>query len=233
MSTMQTARTQNEGTGSWTTGLGYESLVITKGGSSGDNALVDEDEIENIKVPIIEVGYRRGFSANIDGGLKLTLPGTLTGDVKYSLSGEASPTATAVGLSLGYISFSAGDSKYTIIDVGLPFYISHDMSEVMSLYFVPRPQMRMVSGESGSASVVNIGATVGMAYYWFIAEASYFTPTQVAEFGGIMQVMVGYWGGWDDVKKPWSKEASLPDVEERPKKKKKKKQKAKDVETEL
>lgn len=227
MSTMQTARPLIKDRFAGLFGLGFQSLVITKGGS--DNGLVSEKTIESVRVPILEAGFRYGLLDNADVGLKYTIPGVLTGDIKYGLSGENSPMATAVGAGVGYGTFSVGDSKYSIIDLNVPFYLSYDVSDTFSYYGATRVYSRSVTSDDDKSSSVVIGLGGGISYHWLVAEFSYFVAPGAQEYGGIQQVMVGYWGGWDDVKKPWSTQPSLPDGEEpvKIKKTKKKKKQAK------
>lgn len=237
ISSLQTARTQRDGEMSGFFALGYESLYFPKKSRDKDEKELEE-AVEELKVPIMETGLRYGINGENDFGLKYTVPGTLALDVKHQLTGFDGPVAMAMGLGVG---FGGHDSEsdsfkddYDIVDLFVPFYISKDLSDTFSLYTAPRYIHRMttytsedkVKGtkteEKESASF--IGASAGFAWYWFTLEAGYFTAVGTDGSAGIMQVMLGYWGGWDEVNKPRAAaEAKAEKAKARKKSSKKKK----------
>ena len=163
---------------------------------------------------------------DVDMGFKYTIPGTMALDAKYLLW-ESGPMAVAIGAGFGYGSFDLGSSssssdddgddttddsssddktEYKITDIFVPVYMSYDMSDWSAVYAAPRFLSRSttINDSSGtdSESATFIGTSLGVNLAWFVAEASFFTCPGCQGEGGFSQVMVGYWGGWDELQKP-------------------------------
>lgn len=210
MSSMQSARTHKKDNYSYTVGLGYESLKYNKKSSDSDEEKDIKDTLEEIKVPIIEVGGRYGLGENFDVGGKYNLLGTASIDGKYMFLGKGQPFAMSVGAGIGYGSLEAESSseqddkakyKTTIIDVMIPLYMTFDINDLFALHFVPKYLQRSTSttetdGSSSSDSFGVIGASAGMNFGWLFAEYSYFTSPGKSE-SGIQQVMIGFSGEYD------------------------------------
>jgi len=241
ISSFQTARTQKKDEASGFFGVGYESLVIPK--KSSDELVSEfQEEIEEIKVPILEGGMRYGLTDSLDIGIRYTVPGTLAGEVKYQLTGHDSNLATAIGFGLGTGGYSSGTTNYDIFDIIVPLWISQDFTDTFSAYLSPRMINRSTTFEfeetrtdpvtnvetksktTDKESALFIGATVGIAFYWFVAEVGYFTVPGAQTQTGITQFMIGYWGGWDETSRKSAQRFDAPSAdEEKPRKSKRKK----------
>ncbi len=189
LTSMQTARTTKKGKSTAYFALGSQGIRFTKKGGDANESDV-QTAIEKIRVPILEGGFRHGFSESWDAGARYALiPGTIGLDTKYALNGLSTPFGTAVGLGLDYTSFgskgSSSSAKITIIDTSVPFYMSYDFAETSAFYFTPRFIYRTVSskysGESDSklTSAPMFGGAIGVMLGWFAAEYS-----MVSSFGG-------------------------------------------------
>lgn len=152
MSSLQTARTLDEGQSQQTVG----------GGVYNSKETIGTIEYET-NLPYIEYSYRRGFKKDLDAGLKLTFVGAYAADIKYQLiDGDA--WAISTGLGVGYMSYkiSSGgqDSTVKFLDFMLPLYVSYDFSKSFSVYMTPKYIHRSISGDaSGTDSIT--GAAIG------------------------------------------------------------------------
>src|SRR4051812_1203065 len=105
MTSLQTARTVKQGQGMTYFALGSQGIRFTKQADDELGRQLQRD-IEKVRVPVLEGGYRLGVSDRADvGGRVALLPGTLGIDAKYGLSGALGPFATATGLGVDYASF--------------------------------------------------------------------------------------------------------------------------------
>ena len=113
-SALQTAKALDPGKQRILVGGGYyASPDLDKDASSATG------EETSLKLPYMELGYRRGLIDKLEAGVKYTLPGTAAIDGKYQFL-DAGDFALAAGASVGYFKLSseAGDSKSssTVID---------------------------------------------------------------------------------------------------------------------
>ena len=166
-STLQTAKALDPGRGRVLVGGGYyASPDLDKDASSATG------EDTSLKLPYMELGYRRGLVDRVEAGVKYTLPGTAAIDGKYQFL-DAGDFALAAGASVGYFKLSseAGDSKSssTVIDTIVPVYASYDVAKAFALYISPKYVMRYAKNESTDAMMTEsssglshlAGATVG------------------------------------------------------------------------
>ncbi len=150
MSTLQTARTLEEGQTQQTFGGGtYQSKTKDAGVDIETN------------LPYLEYSYRMGLKKDIDLGLKLTLIGSYAADVKYQFYNSES-FAASTGLGLGYMSYkiTSGSTEKEVqyIDVMVPLYLSYDFSKSFAVYMSPKFIYRSASGDaSGSDQIKGLG----------------------------------------------------------------------------
>ena len=185
ISSLQTARTNEEGKFTGSVALGSIGIRILKQADSSEGRSFQR-LVESVRIPVIEGGLRYGFLDRMDGGLRLALiPGSYGADVKYQLSGFGGPFATAIGLGIDHTSYSSSSGEYkyssSLTDLGIPLYLSYDFAALTSVYLNPRVGMRMSSFESSSAgtgsnssgSTQFFGAALGFAYKWFVMEYAF------------------------------------------------------------
>jgi len=149
VSTLQTARTLAPDESEITIGAGYATLSATSTGTD-----------ISFSAPYFEGYYKAGLAENLDFGVKLTLIGTLSADVKYQLV-DVDAFALAVGAGLGYVTINSA----SIIDILLPIYVSYDFSDMFALYGSPKYLLRTGGGSSsllGSSLGVKWGKTSGV-----------------------------------------------------------------------
>lgn len=187
ISTFQTADTLRDG----------ESRVYYGGGyytSPSLNEMVEEVSIaEDIKVPFVEVGYRRGIKDRLDVGAKLAMIGSAVIDAKYHLIDETDYDIS-VGGGLGYFSIASGSGedevKTTAIDLIVPLYASYKLSSWISPYLSPKVIIRNVKSDDGSKTSPMGGVTLGIMLgenTHFALEGSYLkdfnSDFDMAQFG--------------------------------------------------
>lgn len=189
MSTLQTARTVPDDEIEVVTGGGYYLSPILSDSSSSDQ---NNDTIELIGLPYIEVGGRIGMAEYLDLGLKVTIPGTIALDVKYQLV-DVGGFAMAVGLGLGYLHYETtnNDIKTSneIIDLMVPIYVSYHLNESFAIYGAPKYVMRLnITGDSDAAQLLGAGGGVRMGKEVGIyLEATYMVDLANTDFT-MMQV---------------------------------------------
>lgn len=187
ISTFQTADTLRDG----------ESRVYYGGGyytSPSLNEMVEEASIaEDIKVPFVEVGYRRGIKDRLDVGAKLAMIGSAVIDAKYHLI-DKTDYDISVGGGLGYFSIASGSGddevKTTAIDLIVPVYASYKLSSWISPYFSPKVIIRSVKSDDGDKTSPMGGVTLGIMLgenTHFALEGSYLkdfdSDFDMAQFG--------------------------------------------------
>ena len=102
MSSLQSARTLKKGEWSFATGFGQESLKFIQ--KTNDVNSQTKEDLEEIKVPILEFYTKYGLFDKLDLGLKFTSPASISFDTKYMLLGKGRPLSFSLGI--GYISTS-------------------------------------------------------------------------------------------------------------------------------
>lgn len=159
LSTFQTADTLREGESRTYYGGGYYT-------SPSLNKIIEEiSTAEDIKVPFLEVGYRRGIREKLDVGAKLAIIGSAVIDAKYHLIDETNYDIS-MGAGLGYFSMSSGSGddevKTTAIDLIIPVYASYQLSNWIHPYVSPKIIIRNVKSDDGSKTSPMGGATLGI-----------------------------------------------------------------------
>lgn len=158
MSAVQTAKVLPEGYYRFFAAAGFFRTPVTS--PSAPSA---------VNYPFLEAGTRFGFAPHWDLGLRYTLPGMLTGDVKACFF-EEGPAALAVGAGVGYLAIPSKDASATLfgtelIDVTIPFYASYDFSPSFGVYASPRYVFRAAASEQhlvGSALGIRVGNRIGV-----------------------------------------------------------------------
>lgn len=155
LSSLQTARVMPEGKSRFFVGGGLvRSSILNSGGNTNSDGL-----------PFVEAGGRFGFIDKWDVGLKYTLPGMLSGDVKLNLY-EDDAWAFALGFGVGYMAIennsadpNAPGFKQEVLDVIVPAYASYDASPGLGFYLSPRYIHR-----EASSIMQLLGAALGMRF---------------------------------------------------------------------
>lgn len=204
VSSFQSARTVKPGEWSGFGGISSQSVTFTK--KSKDSTL--EDDIEKIKVPVIEGGARWGLGESTDIGFKYTTPGSLGGEFKYMMSDPNNQdTAHAAGLGVTYASFSSGSGddeyEYNIIDLTGSYFFTYDLSVSNSFHVSPRYILRNTTltepdGSDDKETNSFIGVNIGFNLSGFVVEAGGFTSTGDSE-AVITQITIGYSGSHEVV----------------------------------
>ncbi len=160
LSSLQTARVMPPGASRFFVGGGLvRSSILNSGGSTNADGL-----------PFVEGGARYGFIEKWDLGVKYTLPGMLSGDVKLNIY-EDEAWAFALGFGVGYMAIenastdpNAPGFKQEVLDVIVPVYLSYDASPGIGFYVSPRYIHREASSIMqliGSALGLRFGNTAG------------------------------------------------------------------------
>lgn len=153
MSTLQTARVEPPGKSNVTIAAGYvnfASYTTAAGGAS-------------IGLPYAEGMYRRGIVQNLDFGVRLTLIGTVAGDVKYQLV-DAGGFALSLGAGLGFLYLDSAGTGVLLLDTQVPVYMSYDFNEYFALYLTPKFLLRAVVVTSGSATASGLSPMFGGSF---------------------------------------------------------------------
>ena len=157
MSTLQTARTLPVNETELVAGGGYYlSPTLLETESSDAN-----NELELVGLPYVEIGARIGMLDYLDLGLKVTIPGTISLDVKLQVV-DLEGLAVAMGAGIGYLHYetTVDDTKFTneIIDLMVPIYISYHFNEAFAIYGSPKYVMRInITGDTDAAQLVGAG----------------------------------------------------------------------------
>ncbi len=155
MSTMQTARTTNEGEVGYSFGGGYVSTEMP----------IEDVDTLSINAPMLEVGARYGVNDKLDVGGKITIIGTAVADAKYQFLGDKeSKVAGSAGFGIGYLSMESGDTKSNLYDLMVPAYFSYHPAEWLSFYTSPKYVFRLNAYDSGEE-------TGSEASHWYGAGA--------------------------------------------------------------
>lgn len=178
-STLQTAKALDPGKQRILVGGGYyasPSLDADASEATGDDV--------SLKMPYMEVGYRRGIVNKVEVGAKVTIPGTAGIDGKYELFNNGK-LALAAGAGIGYLKLTSGsegaETSSTIIDAIVPAYASYDLAKALAVYASPKYVMRyskstdeMMQSASGTNHLVGgtLGTKIGNGAGLFM-EASY------------------------------------------------------------
>jgi len=178
-STLQTAKALDPGKQRILIGGGYyasPSLDADASETTGEDV--------NLKMPYMEIGYRRGIVKKLEAGAKVTIPGTAGLDAKYELYNNGK-LALAAGAGLGYLKITSGsegmETSSTIIDAIVPAYASYDLTKSLAVYASPKYVMRyakstddMMESSSGTNHLMGgtLGTKIGNGFGLFM-EASY------------------------------------------------------------
>ena len=178
-STLQTAKALDPGKQRILVGGGYyasPSLDADASSASGSDV--------SLKMPYMELGYRRGLIKKVEVGAKVTIPGTAGLDAKYELLNDGK-FAVAAGAGMGYLKLTSGsdgaETSTTLIDAIIPVYASYDLSKYLAVYASPKYVLRyakstdeMMQSSSGMNHLVGgtLGTKVGNGTGVFM-EASY------------------------------------------------------------
>jgi hypothetical protein len=164
-STLQTAKALDPGSQRILVGGGYyASPSLDADASSATNSDV------SLKMPYMELGYRRGIVDKVELGAKVTLPGTAGVDAKYQFL-DAGKLALAAGVGTGYLKLTSGaegmETSSTIVDAIVPVYASYDISKYFAVYSSPKYVLRYTSSVDSmdkSTSGMNhlAGGTMGV-----------------------------------------------------------------------
>jgi hypothetical protein len=178
-STLQTAKALDPGSQRILVGGGYyASPSLDADASSATNSDV------SLKMPYMELGYRRGIVNKVEVGAKVTLPGTAGVDAKYQFL-DAGKLALAAGFGTGYLKLTSGaegmETSSTIVDAIVPVYASYDISKYFAVYSSPKYVLRYTSSTDSmdqSTSGMNhlLGGTMGVrvgAHKGLFLETSY------------------------------------------------------------
>lgn len=193
MSSLQTARALKPGVGELSIGGGYFS-----------SPSVDKELDEEIKLPYLEISYRRGFFDKFDAGLKYTLPGSLTLDGKYQLI-DANDFAVALGGGIGYLSIKSESgslkSESSIYDLTIPLHTSYHPSNGAALYVTPKYVFRMASNKRSGSDIESenttekqnsslVGGTIGtkLGSDWGVYLEVSYLKSLASNGGNLMQV---------------------------------------------
>lgn len=178
MSSLQTAEILKQGEGRVLLGAGhYTSPAINKAVDDLETATNSTTKNDDIKLPYIEFGYRRGLSETFEIGFKYTFPGSLGVDGKFSVLNTAN-FDLALGLGVGYMTIetsgsstssdsstnsgSGGSSttstsetkfKSTVMDFTVPLYASYRINESFALYSSPKYIVRSISSSETSSGL--------------------------------------------------------------------------------
>jgi hypothetical protein len=165
-STLQTAKAMDPGQQRILVGGGYYASPSLDADAS---AAANEDV--SLKMPYMELGYRRGIVDKVELGAKVTLPGTAGVDAKYQFV-NAGKLAVAAGLGTGYLKISSGAegsmTSSTIVDAIVPVYASYDVSRFFAVYSSPKYVLRYAKSidesDMSSTSGMNhlVGGTMGV-----------------------------------------------------------------------
>ncbi len=141
-----------------------------------------EEVLEEVVVPLFELGARYGVAERIDVGLRFNSALNFLVDTKIQLVGDqASPFAVAVGAGLGGFGFISGSGM--MLNFQAPLYTSFHPSEKFAVYLSPR-----YIGQFGT----NFEETSGMLNY-FGANTG-FEVGRKARFG----LDIGYFSLWNE-----------------------------------
>jgi hypothetical protein len=165
-STLQTAKALDPGSQRILVGGGYyasPSLDADASEASGSDV--------SLKLPYMELGYRRGIVDKVELGAKVTLPGTAGVDAKYQFLNKGD-LALAAGIGTGYLKISSGaegmQTSSTIVDAIVPVYASYDVSKFFAVYSSPKYVLRYAKSvdetDMSSSSGMNhlLGGTMGV-----------------------------------------------------------------------
>ena len=165
MSTLQTAKALDPGRQRILVGGGYyasPSVYADASSSSGSSV--------SLALPYMELGYRRGIVDNLELGAKVTIPGTVGMDGKYTLV-SAGKFAIAAGLGGAYLKLESGEGNMKtstrLIDAIVPAYVSYDIAKPLAVYASPKYVARFAEsvddmGMTKSGMSHLVGATAGV-----------------------------------------------------------------------
>jgi hypothetical protein len=165
-STLQTAKALDPG---------HQRILV--GGGYYASPTLDADASEatssdvSLKLPYMELGYRRGIVDKVELGAKVTLPGTSGVDAKYQFL-DAGKLALAAGMGVGYLKISSSDgngmeTSSSVVDAIVPVYASYDVSRFFAVYSSPKYVLRYtnsVDAMDQSTTGMNhlVGGTMGV-----------------------------------------------------------------------
>jgi hypothetical protein len=164
-STLQTAKALDPGSQRILVGGGYYASPSM----NADASQATGDDV-SLKMPYMELGYRRGLVDKVEMGAKVTLPGTAGVDAKYQFL-NAGKFAMAAGVGTGYLKLTSGadgmQTSSTIVDAIVPVYASYDVSKYLAVYTSPKYVLRYtksVDAMDQSESGINhlAGGTLGV-----------------------------------------------------------------------
>jgi hypothetical protein len=158
-SSLQTGRVLPEGTNRFFVGAGFFRTPE-----------VSPSQPDKVSFPFLEGGGRFGFTEGWDLGMKYTMPGMFTGDLKFNMVDE-SGFALAAGFGVGYVAVKSDDAnddhhlKREVLDLLFPLYASYDFAPAFGVYLSPRFVLRYAQSQQnliGSAIGLRFGNFVGI-----------------------------------------------------------------------
>ena len=130
-------------------------------------------------IPVFDIGVRLGVLEKMDLGLRYTIPGAMTGDVKYMFTDRKSKLGFSTGLKAAYMNieleFTSGDTVTSkaktpkIIDVIVPLNVSYYPVEWLAFTVSPDAAYRTVIGAYMTAGpILGVNGNLKLGKNWGI-----------------------------------------------------------------
>ncbi len=146
------AKTLKAGEKEFHVGVEYSNLLRKMDGTDTDS-----------KTFGVDLAARYGATDDDEIGLRL-VNSFAYGAADYKRALLKGDTNVSMGALVGYLSYEVGSEKFKQIDLGIPFYIDHDVSSSVTLLASPKFQYSIVSGTGAknySSIVLSGGARFG------------------------------------------------------------------------
>jgi hypothetical protein len=139
-------------------------------------------ESDTFIVPAANVWARYGITDEFEMHANLWIPLGASVGGKYQLVGGPTQEgfALSLGLDVGALSLSSGDSKVTVVDFYVPVYTGYRFSEAFQLYLTPKYVLRTLFGDATDLQHMaggTLGVTIGKGFRFHIEGSGLYDIT--------------------------------------------------------
>ena len=131
----------------------------------------EDDPIDSVTVPALNLWYRRGLTEVLEGHAALWIPFGASAGLKYQVLGnrQTAGLSFAFGIDLGALQISSEtasgeESSVTIVDTYVPLYVGFRTGPGFAVYGSPKLILRTGFGGGGETTFNQLaGGTAGIA----------------------------------------------------------------------
>lgn len=129
----------------------------------------DDDTIDSITLPAVNIWYRRGLTEPLEAHAHVWIPFGASAGFKYQVTGnrQMAGLSFSLGLDVGFLQITSENaseetSRVSLLDTYIPLYIGYRTGPGFAVYGSPKLILRTVVGEETTLTQL-AGGTAGIA----------------------------------------------------------------------